>query len=190
MKKFVAVALLAAVAAPALAAPETYKLDPAHTYPSLEFSHMGISVWRGKFDRSSGTVVIDRAAKTGTVDVAIDPNSIDFGLDAMHEKAVSEDFFNVAKYPTATYKGKLVFDGDTPKAVDGEVTFMGVTKPVKLTINLFKCIAHPLTKKPMCGADAEGEMNWGEYGMKMSQYAQGDAGRVKLRIQVEGAKQE
>src|ERR1043166_2596544 len=130
--------LIAAASSSAAAAPETYPLDPNHTYPSFEFPHMGISVWRGKFDRSSGTVVIDRAAKTGTVDVQIDTTSIDFGLKAMDDKAKSEDFFNVAKYPTATYKGKLVFDGDTLKAVDGTFTLMGVGKPLKLTVNQFK----------------------------------------------------
>jgi polyisoprenoid-binding protein YceI len=189
MKAWLTAALIVTTPA-ALAAPETYKLDPDHTYPSLEFSHMGISVWRGKFDRSTGTVTLDRKAKTGTVEVAIDPASIDFGLPAMNDKAKSDDFLNVAKYPDAAYKGTIRFDGDTPKSVDGQVTFMGVTKPVKLAILGFKCIPHPLTKKELCGADAEGEMNWGEYGMKLSQYAQGEMGRVKLRIQVEGAKQD
>jgi polyisoprenoid-binding protein YceI len=183
-------AALLAFAAPALAASETYPLDPNHTFPSFEFPHMGISVWRGKFDRSSGKVVIDRAAKTGTVEVQIDTTSIDFGLAAMDDKAKSEEFFNVAKYPTATYKGKLIFEGDALKAVDGQITLMGVQKPVKLTVNSFKCIPHPLTGKQLCGADAEGEVIWGEFGMKASQWGQGDAGRTKLRIQVEGAKQD
>src|ERR1041385_5402243 len=134
MKTLLPVAVAALAGEPALAA-ETYKLDPDHTYPSLEFSHMGVSVWRGKFDRSSGTVTLDRKAKTGTVDVAIDPASIDFGLQSMHDKAISEDFFNVAKYTSAGYKGTIKFDGDTPASVDGDVTFMGVTKPVKLVID-------------------------------------------------------
>ncbi len=190
VKNLLTAALLALTTTPALAAPESYKIDPDHTFPSLEFSHMGISVWRGKFDKSSGTITIDRAAKTGTVEVAIDPASIDFGLQSMHDEAVSDKFFNVAKYPSASYKGKLVFDGDTLKAVDGNITLMGVTRPVPLKVNVFKCIPHPMTRKELCGADAEGEMNWSEYGMKMSQYGQGEMGRVKLRIQVEGVKQD
>ena len=189
MFKWIAAALIAACSLPAAAASDSYKIDPDHTYPSLEFSHMGMSVWRGKFDKSSGRITLDRAAKTGTVDVAIDPASIDFGLKAMHDKAVSDDFFNVAKFPTASYKGTLIFDGDTPKAVDGKITFMGVTKPVKLAINSFKCMEHPMLKKEFCGADAEGEMNWSEYGMKMSEYGKGDMGKVHLRIQVEGLKE-
>jgi len=167
-----------------------YAIDPTHTYPSLEFSHMGISVWRGKFDKTSGSIIIDREAKTGSVDVAIDPASINFGLQAMDDKARSDDFFNVEKFPTATYKGKLQFNGDKPSAVDGEITIMGVKKPVRLTINSFNCIAHPVLKKEICGADAEADLNWSEFGMKMSKYGEGDAGKVHLRIQVEGIKQD
>ncbi|MET0380163.1 MAG: YceI family protein [Spongiibacteraceae bacterium] len=184
------IAAALALAAQSSFAADTYPIDPMHTFPAFEFSHMGISVWRGRFDKTSGTITLDRAAKTGTVDVLVDTASISFGLDIMDAKAKSEDFFNVAKYPTATYKGKIVFSGDKPSAVDGNVTLMGVTKPLKLTVLSFNCIPHPMNKKQeLCGADVEGEMNWGEYGMKWSQYGQGDAGKTKLRIQVEGVKQ-
>ncbi len=189
-KKKLIVAALIASTAPALAAADKYRIDPDHTYPSIEFSHLGISVWRGKFNKTTGNITIDRAAKTGTVDIVIDTTSIDFGLDAMNEKARSGDFFNVAKYPTATYKGRLKFTGDKPRTVEGKVTIMGVTRPADLTINLFNCIPHPILKKELCGADAEGELNWSEYGMKMSKYGQGEVGKVRLRIQVEALKQD
>ena len=183
-------ALMAGVSLPAIAAPDNYTIDPTHTYPSLEFSHMGLSVWRGKFNKSSGKIVLDRAAKSGTVEVTIDVSSINFGLAAMDEKARSDDFFDTVKFPTATYKGKLKFVGDAPKAVEGQITIRGVTRPAMLSINIFNCIPHPMLKKEVCGADAEGELNWSEYGMKMSQYGQGDAGKVHLRIQVEAIKDE
>lgn len=186
--KLILTAALAGTALSAIAAPESFTVDPMHTYPSLEFSHMGMSVWRGKFNKSSGKIVLDRAAKTGTVDVTIDVGSINFGLAAMDEKARSDDFFNVEKYPTATYKGTIKFVGDKPQSVEGTITLMGVTKPVNLGINIFNCMPHPMLKREFCGADAEAEMNWGEYGMKMSQYGKGDAGKVKLRIQVEALK--
>jgi polyisoprenoid-binding protein YceI len=185
MNKLLPAAVLALVSVPALCAPQTYRIDPMHTFPSFEFSHMGISVWRGRFNKTTGTVTIDRAAKTGTVELEVDPASIDFGLDIMDEKARGEDFFNVAKYPAAGYKGKLVFEGERLEAVDGEVTLMGQTKPLRLVVNSFKCIPHPMTKKELCGADVEGEMNWGAWGMKASQWGQGEAGRTRLRIQVE-----
>ncbi|HZP94138.1 MAG TPA: YceI family protein [Burkholderiales bacterium] len=190
IEKLMLAVLIAGAAGPALAAEEKYAIDPNHTYPSIEFSHMGISVWRGKFDKTRGNIVIDRSARTGTVDVVIDTASINFGLAAMDEKARSDDFFDVARFPTATYRGTLKFAGDKPRTVDGQVTIMGVTRPVNLTVNLFNCIPHPMLKKEVCGADAEGDLNWSEYGMKMSQYGQGDAGRVHLRIQVEALKQD
>ena len=180
---FAAAALVTGIAS---AAPATYTIESSHTYPSFEAPHMGISWWRGKFNKSSGSVVLDEAAKTGSVDITVDINSVDFGHDKMNEHAKSEDWFDAAKYPTATYKGKIVYKGSTPSAVDGELTLHGVTKPVKLSIESFKCIMHPMFKKEDCGADAYGEFNRGDFGI--SKYADGDAGKVKLRIQVEAIK--
>jgi polyisoprenoid-binding protein YceI len=188
--RFIVAVLMATGACSTFAASETYVIDPAHTYPSIEFSHMGISVWRGKFDKTTGTIVIDRAAKTGSVDIHVDPASINFGLADMDDKARSEDFFNVAKYPTATYKGTLKFEGDAPKSIVGEITLLGVTKPLTLTINSTKCIPHPMTGKELCGADAQGEVNWSQFGMKWSKFGEGEAGRLVMHIQVEGSKAE
>ena len=183
-------ALLAAVFASSTAfAADTYKIDPNHTYPSFEADHFGgLSVWRGKFDKTEGTIVVDRVAKSGTVDITIDATSLDFGHAKMNEHAKGADMFDVAKYPTATYKGKLVFKGDVPTSVNGELTLHGVTKPVTLTINQFKCIQHPMLKKEVCGADASATFNRADfgvdYGVKM-----GFKPEVKLAIQVEGVKQ-
>src|SRR5689334_17263207 len=149
MKLRTLVAALSAVAATAaFAAPVTYNLDPNHTYPSFEADHMGgLSVWRGKFTKSSGTVVLDREAKTGTVDVTTDAASIDFGHAKMNEHAKSPEIFDVAKYPTLTYKGKFSkFNGDAPTEVTGELTMHGVTKPVTLQINQFLCKMNPMLK--------------------------------------------
>ena len=174
----------------ALAAVDEYTIDPNHTYPSIEFSHMGLSVWRGKFNKSSGRIAIDRSANGGTVEVIIETASINFGLDAMDEKARSEDFFDVARYPTATYTGTLNLVDGQPTTVDGQITIMGATRPLKLTVNTFKCIPHPVLQREVCGADAEGDLNWSEYGMKMSKWGAGEAGKVHLRIQVEALKRD
>jgi len=187
MKRWAAVALLAS--STAFAASETYKIDPMHTYPSLEFSHMGISVWRGKFDKTNGTIVIDRVARSGSVDITVQADSVNFGLSDMDDKAKSEDFLDVQKFPTMTYKGTLKFVGDEPKTIDGELTLHGVTKPLTLTVLSSKCIEHPMYKKQVCGADAQGEVNWSQFGMKWSKYGEGDAGKTMLRIQVEGLKE-
>ena len=186
MKHILIAALLAATSLSAVAAADSYTIEPSHTYPSFEAPHMGVSWWRGKFNKSSGKVSLDKLGKTGTVDIRIDTKSIDFGHDKMNEAAMSEEFFNVEKFPTATYKGKLVFTGDIPSAVDGELTLLGVTKPVKLTLNSFTCIMHPFFKKEDCGGDAYGEFNRADFGM--SKYADGPLGQVRLRIQVEAIK--
>lgn len=185
---FLIAAALASTLIPGVALATNYKLDPDHTYPSLEFSHMGLSVWRGKFNRTTGTVTLDRVARTGTVSVQVNTGSIDFGLDSMHEYAVRPDWLDVAKYPAMTYTGPIVFEGDRPVAVDGQLTLRGVTRPLKLTINSFACMEHPFYKKEACGADAEGQLNRADFGM--TQYAEGEAGKVRLRIQVEALKED
>lgn len=179
--------LAASVAAGASAAPETYTIEPNHTYPSFEADHMGISVWRGKFRKTSGSIVLDRAAKTGSVDIVIDAASIDFGHDAMNTHAKKDDIFNVAKFPTATYKSKTItFTGDVPTAINGELTLHGVTKPVALQINKFKCIQHPMFKKEVCGADATGTFSRADFGITkgLPMFSP----EVKLAIQVEAVK--
>jgi polyisoprenoid-binding protein YceI len=182
-------ALASSMATAAFAA-DTYQLDPTHTYPSFEADHMGgVSTWRGKFTKSSGTVTLDRAAKTGTVDVTIDTSSIQMGNTKLDEHLRSPDFFDVAKFPTATYKGTAVkFDGDTPVAVDGQLTLKGVTKPVNLKIESFKCIQHPVLKREVCGVEATGEFSRADFGMDFgTKY--GFSMKTVLHIQAEGIKQ-
>lgn len=182
MKAWIVMAALAA--APVSAA--TYTIDKDHTYPSFEFSHMGISVWRGKFTRTSGKVELDRAARTGSVQIVVNTGSIDFGHKAMNEFAIAEDWLNTQWHPTMSYQGTLRFAGDVPAAVDGRLTLLGVSHPLTLRINSFKCIEHPMFKKEVCGADVEGELNRADYGMKL--YSEGEAGKIRLRIQVEALK--
>jgi len=185
----IALALLVATAAGGAFAADTYKIDPNHTYPSFEADHFGgLSVWRGKFNKTEGSIVLDRAAKTGSVDITIDTTSIDFGNEKLNQHASSPDMFDVAKFPTATYKGKLVFSGDTPTDVDGQLTLHGVTKPVKLHIDKFKCIVHPMTKKDVCGADATATFNRADFGINYF-VQMGFNPETKLAIQVEAVKQ-
>ena len=185
------IALLAvAGAVPAIAA-DTYTIEPNHTYPSFEADHFGgLSVWRGKFTKTSGTITLDRAAKTGSMDITIDASTIDFGHQKMNEHAKGPDMFDVAKFPTATYKaGSITFKGDTPAEVNGELTLHGVTKPVKLTINQFKCMPHPMVKREVCGADASASFNRNDFGISYGTQM-GFNPTVKLAIQVEALKQQ
>ncbi len=172
-----------------LAEPVNYTLDPDHTHPSFETDHFGgLSVWRGIFRKTTGSVVLDKAAGTGTVEADIDTASIDLAMDKLNEHARSSEMLDSAKYPVATYKGTLGgFVDGAPTTVTGTLTLHGVTKPVNLKITSFKCIQHPMYHKEVCGADATGAFNRADFGVN---YGQGYGFKMEttLRIQVEAGK--
>ncbi|CAE6736444.1 Protein YceI [Paraburkholderia aspalathi] len=182
-------ALAAAMSFNVMAA-DTYQLDPTHTYPSFETDHFGgLSIWRGKFKKSSGTVVLDRAAKTGTVDVTIDMSSVDIGNDKLDAELVTDKFFDAAKYPTATYKGTQIrFDGDKPVEVIGTLTMHGITKPVNLKIESFKCFINPMLKREVCGTESTATFNRDDFGVDFGK-TYGFKMQTTLHIQAEGIKQ-
>jgi polyisoprenoid-binding protein YceI len=179
-------ALAALFLLPALsqAAPEEFTIEPGHTYPSFEASHEGLSFWRGKFDKSSGKIWLDRAAKTGRLDITIDVASVNFGMAMMNTFAKNDHFFDVEKYPTATYHSdSITFEGDVPVAVNGQLTLRGITKSVPLKIVHFKCMMHPMFKREICGADARAEFDRREFGMTRDIVPTDP--NVRLSIQVE-----
>jgi polyisoprenoid-binding protein YceI len=190
--KVQALALVAALTSSmALAAPVTYNVDPAHTHPEFEADHMGgVSVWRGIFKQSSGTITVDKDAGTGTVNVDVATASIDFGHDKLNEHASGPEMFDVTKFPTANFKGKLgQFANGAPTQVDGELTLHGVTKPMVLKINSFKCIQHPVLKREVCGADASTTINRADFGISYGE-KYGFKMDVVLHISVEAIKAE
>jgi polyisoprenoid-binding protein YceI len=182
-------ALAAALSFNAMAT-DTYVLDPTHTSPSFEADHFGgLSIWRGKFKKSSGTVVLDRVAKTGTVDATIDLSSVGIGNDKLNEELVGDKFFDTAKFPTATYKGTQIrFDGDKPVEVIGTLTMHGITKPVNLKIESFKCIQHPVLKREVCGTESTATFNRDDFGIDFGK-AYGFNMKTTLNIQAEGIRQ-
>ena len=188
-KLLIAVGTLASTLSFGAFAADTYQLDPNHTYPSFEADHFGgVSVWRGKFTKSSGTVTLDREAKTGTVDVTIDASSIDTGNSKLDKHVSSAEFLDAAKYPTATYKGTSIrFEGDKPVEVIGTFTLHGVTKPLNLKIDSFKCFQNPMLKREVCGADASAQFDRADYGVNWGQ-SYGFKTATTLQIQVEGVK--
>jgi polyisoprenoid-binding protein YceI len=183
---FIAVgALLCTTAA---AEPATYTIDPRHTFPSFEVKHLDFSLQRGRFNNTTGRIVYDAAAKKVAIDITIDAASIDTGLDAMEAHLRKSDFLDVGKYPTITFKSTNArFSGDTLTAVDGDLTIRDQTKPVTLAVNAFRCGAHPMSKKPMCGADATTTIKRSEFGMTYGLPAVADD--VKLLINVEASQQ-
>jgi polyisoprenoid-binding protein YceI len=188
MNRIVLASMAALLGASAFAAPVTYVIDPNHTYPSFEADHFGgLSVWRGKFDATSGKVVYDKEAKSGSLDVSVDMNSIDFGNPKLNEHAKSAELFDATKFPTATFTGKFTkFNGATPTEAQGTLTMHGVTKPVTLQINSFKCMQNPMSKKEVCGADASANINRADFGVNFGD-KYGFKQDVKLLIQVEGS---
>jgi len=185
MKKQLATLILAiAAAAPALAAPETFNLDNNHTFPRFSYSHLGYTIQMSRFDKVTGAVVLDKAAKTGKVDIVIDTKSVNTGSEAFNEHIQGEDFLDTAKYPTATFKStKVIFEGDKPAKVEGNLTLKGVTKPVTLTVTSFQAMPHPMLKKDAIGANAytvvkRSEFNAGKYAPYV-----GDEVRIDLAIE-------
>ena len=183
-----AVALGAAVAATPAIAQDVYVLDPNHTIPMYEVTHMGYSQQRGSFTNATGKVTLDRAAKKGAIEVTIMTASVTTGASRLVPHLKAEDFFDVEKFPTMTYKSTdLVFDGDNVVGANGELTLLGVTRPVALTVTGFKCGPHPFNKKPMCGAEATATIKRSEFGMKYGiPAAAGDD--VKITIPIEAVR--
>lgn len=184
--RFAAVLMSAAFALPAAAA-DSYTVDPSHTYPGFEINHLGFSTMRGTFDTTSGKITLDPAAKSGSIEITIDATSVDTGHGKRDDHLRGEEFFNVAKFPTLTYKaGKLKFNGDKLAGADGELTLLGVTKPVSLTITAFHCGPHPMNKKQVCGANATATIKRSDFGMMT--YVPNVGDEVKISIEVEAVK--
>ena len=188
MKKIVALLIAAGVSMAAVAAPETYVLDAAHTAPRFEYSHFGYSNQVSRFDKTEGKIVIDKAAKTGSVDVTIDAKSVNTGFPLFNNHIQGADFLDTAKFPTITYKStKVNFSGDKPASVDGNLTIKGVTKPVTLTVTSFHCMPHPMLKKDACGANAVAKILRSDF--NAGKYAPHVGDEVTLTFAVEAVKE-
>lgn len=186
MIKLVIFSVLTLMAASASA--QVYNIDASHTYPSFEADHMGLSIWRGKFTKTTGKIVLDRQSATGgNVEIVIDASTVDFGHAKMNEKARGDEMFNVAKFPHVLFKSTaLKYEGERLVMVDGEMTMLGITKPLSLRITHFKCVLHPLHKREVCGADAHGRFDRSDFGMNIG--LPRFSPEIKLAIQVEGVK--
>lgn len=147
--------LAALLGAPALAAPQTYLIDDAHTFARFSYSHFGLSTQQSRFNRTSGAIVLDKAARTASVEIEIDMTSVDTGDAEFDQHIQAEEFFHTARFPTATFRSTRVdFDGEVPTAVHGDLTIKGITRPVTLTLSNFLNMPHPMVEKDAIGADA------------------------------------
>ena len=154
-RHLLATCVLALLAGGAAAAPTTYVIDESHTFPRFSYSHLGYSTQLSTFNKTTGSVVFDPVARTGSVEVVIDMKSVSTGSEAFNGHIQGEDFLHTAKYPTATFKStQVVFDGDRPKSIEGLLSIKGVTRPVTLTVTSFLANQHPMQKRPAIGANA------------------------------------
>ncbi|HKE39665.1 MAG TPA: YceI family protein [Casimicrobiaceae bacterium] len=178
-------ALAVAVPLTALAGEETYVFDPVHSQPICEVRHMGFSLQHVSFGKISGKVTLDREAHRGSLDATVDTNSVRSYSEKLDAHLKGEDFFNVAKYPTMTFKSSdLVFEGDKVVAANGELTLLGVTRPVSFKVANFVCGEQPFNKRAMCGAEATAIIMRSEWGMKYG-IPKAAADEVKIVLPVE-----
>jgi polyisoprenoid-binding protein YceI len=155
MKHHILVFGLMFISGSVLAAPETYVIDANHTKPRFSYNHLGYSTQLSRFDKISGKIVLDKEAKQGTMNVNIDTTSVNTGYALFNEHIQGEDFFDTAKFPTATFSSsKVNFKGDKISSIDGTLTIKGISKPVTLAVTSFMCMPHPMLKKEACGANA------------------------------------
>lgn len=170
--------------ASAVAAPVTYGVDGTHTFPRFSYSHFGYSTQLSSFSKTTGKVVFDAETKKGAVDIAIDMKSVNTGFADFNAHIQGEDFLDTTKFPQATFKStQVVFDGDKPQTIEGQLTIKGVTKPVTLTVTSFQAMPHPMLKKPALGANAftvikRSEFNAGKYAPYV-----GDEVRIDIAIE-------
>ena len=179
------VALLSSGSTQAFAASGSYTLDPAHTYLHFSVSHLGFSTLYGRFDKTSGKFSLDLKAKIAAAEVKIDATSISTGMQKRDEHLLSPDFFNAVEYPVITFKSTTVkFNGEVPASIKGDLTLLGVTRPVSLNVTAFKCGVNPINQKKLCGLDATGKIKRSDFGMKYALPNIGDD--IKLIISAEG----
>ena len=188
MSQLVSALIFSVTASAALAAPETYVVDGSHTYPRFSYSHLGFSTQLSRFNTTTGKVVFDKAAKTGSVDIEIDAKSVDTGSTLFNQHIQGEDFLDTAKYPKAIFKStNVVFEGDKPAKIEGNLTIKGVTKPVTLTVTSFQAMPHPMQKKDAIGANAYTTIKRSEF--NAGKYAPNVGDEVRIDIAIEAIKQ-
>jgi polyisoprenoid-binding protein YceI len=183
-----AILALALAGTSAMAAPETYVLDGTHSFPRFSYNHFGYSTQLSRFGKTAGTLVLDKVARTGSVDIVIDTHSVDSGVPLLNEHLAGPEYFDAEHYPTATFKStRIVFDGDKPASIEGKLTIKGVTRDVTLTVTSFQAMPHPMLKKDAIGANAwtvikRSDFNAGKYAPYVSD-------EVRIDVAVEAVRE-
>ena len=173
----------------AQAEPASYAIDPTHTFVTFEISHFGAAMNRGRFDKKEGSVQLDKAAKSGKVEISFDATSVNTGTPAFDKHLQSADLFNAAQHPKISFvSDKFSFSGDKVSEVTGQLTLLGKTAPITLKANQFNCYQSPMLKREVCGGDFEATIDRTQWGMNYG-VEWGFAKNVRLVVQVEAVKQ-
>jgi len=170
---------------PVAAQEQSFTIDPRHTFPAYEIEHLGVSPQPGRFNETQGRVILDPSLRRGSVEVTIKARSIDTGVAALDRLLRSEDFFDADRFPELGYRStRMRFDGERPVGVDGDLTIRGVTRPVSLDVQGFRCTVQLLAQGKRCGAVLTTTIRRSEFGMtKFGSSVIGD--EVRIRIAVE-----
>lgn len=166
----------------------TYAIDTGHTVPRFEYNHQGLSFQNHRFDKTTGKIVLDREARTGSVEVNIDATSVNTGFALFNQHIQAADYFDTAAHPGITFKStRVVFEGDRPATVEGNLTIKGVTRPVTLRVTYFTAKPHPMYKKDALGANAEGRVKRSDF--NMGKHVPFVSDEVTLHIAVEAIRE-
>lgn len=186
--KIITLALASLVSSAALAAPETYAVDSTHTFPRFSYNHLGLSTQLSRFNQTTGTITLDREARTGSVNVEIDMTSVDTGYATFNSHIQGADFLDTANHPKATFKStKVTFEGDVPATIEGDLTIKGVTQPVTLKVTHFVAKPHPMLQKDAIGANATTVIS--RTAFNAGKYAPNVSDEVTLDISLEAVRQ-
>ena len=187
---FIAATLAATIlVSSAQAEVSSYSIDPTHTFVTFEVAHFGTSTNRGRFDKKAGTIILDKAAKTGKVELTLETGSINTGTTAFDKHLQSDSFFNSVSFPSARFvANSFSFSGDKVSEVTGELTMLGKTNQVVLKASNFNCYNNPMLKREVCGGDFETTIQRSQWGMGWG-IDLGIPDSVKLAVQVEAVKQ-
>jgi len=192
-KKLISIAcaaVFAGTAGLAAAEPVTYQVDPTHTFAHFVYDHMGLSRQNNSFENTSGFLTLDLEEKTGELQIEIDLLSVNTGAKIFNEHLQGADFFDTENHPTATFEStKIVFDGDEPVAVEGELTIKGITKEVTFELDHYHYLdEHPMLKRPAIGANAKTTVKRSDF--NMDKYAPMIADDVTIEVSFEGIAQD
>lgn len=178
------IAAVLLVSAGFVRAADTYTLDSRHTFPVFEVSHYGFSIQRGRFNKVTGKLELDAANKRGSVEATIDMTSVDMGLEAWDAKMRGDDFFKVDKHPTARFVATdFTLDPDRPQSIVGELTLLGISRPVAVQVTQWRCAKHPVLPRELCGADIETSFRRSEFGMTNLLPGVGDEVRISVPVE-------